>query len=213
MRKNDQKFTDNLWKTTVNHKIFSPHPKNKEIQNSMATNPEKHVIISLDYTSTRCDKVAHEILKILKTVSPEYSCRICWKLITVDSILLPRLKRKIETKNVTHLVYRFQCPDNCQNGIYIGESKRRLCDRTREHYRSGPIHDHINSCDKYHKGLIDKYGTPTDQNKKEFFQDCFTIVQRNLVNYNKRTTIEAIFVSLHKPVLNEQVKFKSLTII
>ena len=116
--------------------------------------------------------------------------------------------------NTLGCVYKFTCNDNCKEGIYYGETIRKLSNRTAEHYRTGPIHDHITRCEVYKSELIQTLGdTPAPKDKKQFFNSKFDIVQKNLLHYSERVITEGIYVSLFCPKLNDQVKFRHIHIL
>ena len=111
-------------------------------------------------------------------------------------------------------MYQFTCHNDCKVGNYYGETVRRLQNRTAEHFRSGPIFEHITTCEKYNSELIEALGdTPALKERKIFFNKHFKIVQKNLLQYSERTIIEGIYVSLFRPTLNDQIQFRQIKIL
>ena len=61
----------------------------------------------------------------------------------------------------------------------------------------------------YNQILSENFGSdPTDNSKREFIKEHFTVLQSNLTNYYKRITYKGLMVTLHNPDLNKQVSHK-----
>ena len=71
---------------------FGPNP-NKELRLADENNPElTFFYLSIPYTSFRCSKIATNIIKILGKYTENYREKICFKTITLENTILPRLK-------------------------------------------------------------------------------------------------------------------------
>ena len=198
----------------ISSRNFQTNSNKVEREREVGSHPERNFTIKLDYTSDRCDKVCRELLKIIKEVTPEYSLRVSWKLISVEQVILPRLKKRPDKLSTTGCVYKFSCHADCEDGHYFGETVRRLQNRISEHFRSGPISEHIVSCEKYNSELIEVMGdSPALKERKLFFNSHFTVVEKNLLNYSERVLVEGIYVTLFQPTLNDQVQFRHLKIL
>ena len=98
---------------------------------------------------------------------------------------------------------------------YSGKTKRKLINRITQHL--DPKHDsavsrHIHGtkyvfgCDTYKKKLQEKYGPKaSNEEKLAFGSGCFSVVESNLSNLNRRKNCEAILIKLKQPILNNQV--------
>ena len=82
----------------ISGRDFQPK-SNKDRDKVVGSHPERNFCIKLDYNSDRCDKVCRNLLKTIKEVTPEYSVRVSWKLISVDQVILPRLKKNGKTRH------------------------------------------------------------------------------------------------------------------
>ena len=108
---------------------------------------------------------------------------------------------------------------------YIGESKRQLLTRIKEHNtpsRKTAVSEHIlgnnqkriEPCLEYNMELTNTCGRkPTPQNKITFLQNCFNVIQTGMTNYHDRTIFEAIAITIEQPKLNAQVKHRHISII
>ena len=186
--------------------------RDEEIKN----NPEKNFNISLTYTSRRCESVAQKLMKCIKKVTPDFRINWCWRTIKMSSITSPKLKNKVPTILKNGAIYKFTCAKECQK-TYIGETKRLLKTRISEHFqpsRKSAIRDHTDECKLFKKSLNKKLSEkpnskPAERNRirTDHIQNHFSPMAFN-TNYFKRTTIEALMISLYEPELNEQVVHK-----
>ena len=113
-------------------------------------------------------------------------------------------------------IYKFTCSQECEIN-YIGESKRLLKIRVNEHSqasRKTAIYKHISTCEHFYNSLNLKLAAypnakqaEKDSIRTEHLQSHFKPMAFDN-NYFKRTTIEALMISLHEPKLNEQVLHK-----
>ena len=184
--------------------------------------PERFHCISLEYTSHRCDKIMYKLFRQLKAITPLYKLHVAWKNKTVSQYYSPRLKLSVNQFNKPGVTYSFQCPCSLS---YIGESKRQLVSRIKEHNRPSSqtaISDHIygsttkniQPCIIYKNALTNTYGDrPNPSDKLNFIKNCFKVIQNSLTNYNFRKDFEAIQIILNKPKLNAQVAHRNISII
>ena len=113
-------------------------------------------------------------------------------------------------------IYKFKCSDLCGK-TYIGETKRLLKTRIAEHFqksRASAIYQHTSSCEYFQNDLtkklaIEPNATPTQKSqvRQIHLQNHFRAIAYSS-DYTKRTTIEALMISLYEPELNEQVFHK-----
>ena len=113
-------------------------------------------------------------------------------------------------------IYEFKCVEKCQK-TYIGESKRLLKTRIGEHNqpsRRTAVNLHTRDCKHFQNDLTKQLatipnGTPTEkcQLSLAFLQSHFR-AKAYSADYSKRTTIEALMISLMEPELNAQVAHK-----
>ena len=69
-------------------------------------------------------------------------------------------------------------------------------------------------CEHFISERVKKFGlTPTTREKIVFLESLFTTIITNATNYNIRTRLEAIAITLQGPDLNQQVKHKKVHII
>ena len=133
------------------------------------------------------------------------------------------LKPKTDLFAKSGLVYGYQCLCDAK---YVGETKRTLLSRIQEHNqhgRSTAVYNHIKTCETFKNAYLNKYGKlPTFQkngskkeskNRLNILRDRFSIIGSNLGNYFRRTDFEGIYITLNKPVLNDQVKHRNVKLI
>ena len=139
-----------------------------------------------------------------------------WKPIKLSSVCTPKLKRPVPEILKNGAIYKFTCAENCLQS-YIGESKRLLKVRIAEHFqesRKSAIYHHTKNCDYFQRNLTLELAKkpnakPTEkfQIRQAYYQSHFRAIAYNS-NYSKRTTIEALMISVNEPELNEQVYHK-----
>ena len=131
------------------------------------------------------------------------------------------LKPKTDPLDKSGIVYGYNCLCDAK---YVGESKRKFLSRIQEHNqksRATAVYNHIQSCESFKNSYPDKFGKlPTFQRSKKesnnrlsILKDRFTIIGSNLGNYYRRTDYEGIYITINKPVLNDQVKHRNVKLI
>ena len=198
----------------VKERDFQKKPSSKNYEEEKKYFPNRNISLSLTFTSKRCSKIAQAIRNELKEITPEYSVNFCWRTVNTDSLILPRLKRKIDDFHQTNTVYQFSCVEPCKSS-YIGETSRRVFHRIYEHNRlsSSNVFSHISTCEHYQRALHEKHPTATFSDKRNFIKECFHIKCVNISNYFERIIAESVLIKFNKPDLNDQVQSKALSII
>jgi len=87
-------------------------------------------------------------------------------------------------------VYRVICPEENCGQTYIGETRRRLNERIKDHSKRDKA------------SAILRPGLNTGHQPVN--SDSFVILRDGLTSYKKRKMSEALFIKEQKPVLNEQ---------
>ena len=99
----------------------------------------------------------------------------------------------------------------------LGETKRRLKSRIKEHGRPScktSISEHIHSCPTYTASLDESHGDQLNPTVKfNFLKEHFKVLHQSLNQYNQRKTFEAVSIKMMKPKLNEQVQSRAVTFI
>ena len=192
---------------------FGPNP-NKELRLADENDPEiTFFYLSIPYTSFRCSKIATNIIQILAKYTKNYRVKICFKTITLEGTILPRLKPFKPLLLTPNTVYLFTCV--CSE-TYIGHTSRLLKIRIQEHNRceNSHIYEHIFGCVKYHESLEVKHGTaPSLTQLRNHLYDHFTALSTNLPNWHERTAFEGLMITQLQPTLNKQLKYKKSNLI
>ena len=139
----------------------------------------------------RCDKIISKLIRTIKSVTPNYKLNVAWRNQTVGQYYSPRLKLTFDSFSKPGINYLFRCPCNVE---YIGESRRQLISRIKEHNRKscetaisehiyGSLAKNIQPCVTYNELLQAKYGDkPSPNDKLNFIKNCFSVKQSNLNN-------------------------------
>ena len=184
-----QKFLNNGYsEKLINSKImeiknrnFGPNPY-KVIYQNERNNPEfKFYNLELPYTSYRCSKIATSLKKISKKYTPNYRLNVCLSTITLENVILPRLKPVKPLQFISNSVYLFTC--ECSEFTYVGETTKILKSRVWQHgnRKQSHIHQHIISCYVYQEALINNHGIdPNDTKCRDFLFSHFTCLKSNL---------------------------------
>ena len=87
----------------------------------------------MPFTARSCETIGYNLLRITKSITPEYSLNVCWTTEKLARFYSPRLKLSTPSLEKISCVYEFKCP-GCDS-YYLGETKRRLTARTEEHHK------------------------------------------------------------------------------
>ena len=146
--------------------------------------------------------------------TPQFKLRTSFSTIKLSSITSPRLKPKKTLMLTTACIYEFECP--CQK-TYIGETKRILWERIKEHRtdKKSHIFKHYKTCPVYNQKFFEKYNVDPDNAPdnilRDFIKDKFTVLEKNLNHTSFRKTFEGLLITLKKPELNIQKSHKCQT--
>ena len=198
----------------IKNRNFSPSFDKVEQEKEVKENPDRNYTLSLPFTSNRCEKIQSNIKKIIKTFAPSYKLNFAWSSERVSRFYNPLLKAKTDPFERPGVVYQKTC--SCGES-YVGETKRRLCSRIKEHGRPScktAISEHILTCPVYKNSIDENLGDQLNPSSKfNFLKSHFQIIHQNLNRYNQRKTFEAITIKMLKPKHNEQVKSRKVKLI
>ena len=76
----------------VRNNNFEPRSKDNKLSDERKLHPERFYSLTLDFNSQRCDKIGSKIIRILKTITPQYRLNLAWRNQTVAQYYSPRLK-------------------------------------------------------------------------------------------------------------------------
>ena len=170
------------------------------------------------------DTLAKKLVRKMKNFAPDFAINTCFRSIKISNIYSYTFKPKAEIPETPDCIYHFQC--ECSED-YIGQSKRKLIVRVREHQqksRKTAIWSHIQSCNAYkskfkffkkpntdpnisEKQLAlekQKVGLSNDKLKFKYFASHFKILQKNFRSLDHRMDAEAFFIRMKQPKLNKQ---------
>ena len=174
-------------------------------------NPSRNFTMKIPYTSDKVKKVSNELRKSLKAYLPDFNLHYAHKTITVRNTIIQNLCPKLDSRNSLNSVYMFTC--DCGDR-YIGETEN-LFNRVQDHQQPSKdtaIYNHTSQCPNFTENFNKSYVRNIFENRFEFLLGKFQILHKNL-KYKERTQYEAIEIRLKNPVLNRQVKHKSISII
>ena len=190
-------------------------PKNREVD------PEEIVFnFKAVFTGHRCDQIGRKMRSILKSATPKFFLRLCWKTVRIEQCLHPTWKRPVPLEQKSGVVYEFKCP--CGKSNYVGETKRQVGKRIQEHFEPrsrSPMFFHslkcqtfINNLEKYRSEPDTPKYTPRTSRARIKTDFCFKFnyisVLSNQPYYRERTLYEAFSIITTDPVLNKQIKFE-----
>ena len=197
----------------VRDRKFQKKEREIDFEKEKRENPERFHTVCLNFTSERCLKVEKFIKNFIKKLTPEFRITFAWKSISLNNVVLPRLKRKISDIESNGLVYKFEC--DCKK-TYIGETRRMLSTRASEHgqkSKNTEVSNHIFQCKEYQKQFNIDYLLPGVKERKLFLLEHFSILSKGLQKYRDRTIMEALFIRMFKPGLNIQNEHRNTIII
>ena len=195
--------------TEIKNRNFGPNP-NKQVREADRNNPDlKFYSLTLAYTSHMCSKIAANLKNITKKYTPNYRLNVIFKTITLENIILPRLKPTKPLKLTPNSVYLFTC--DCITETYVGQTSKILKSRVFQHgnRNNSHINKHITECTQYKEALENTYGTdPNDTQCRNFLFNHFKCLKSNLTNWYERTSYEGMCITQLLPTLNKQQKFR-----
>ena len=206
----------------IKTKNFEKNGNQNTYQELKANAPSQFYTLCIPFTANRCEKVASKLIRLLKTNTPYYHINFAWKLEKIQKSFSHKLKMPVPELEKIGVAYKFDCL--CQES-YIGESKRQLQNRIKEHNQKSKqtaISNHIygNSlkniepCSEYSSGIRNQFGAQPNPNQKfAFIKNQFKLLQNNLTNTHDRRTFEAVAIAVNKPKLNAQVLHRKVSII
>ena len=115
----------------IKSRNFTAKNNKTEYQRLVKNNPDKYHTLILPFTARSCENIGYNLLRITKSLTPEYSLNVCWTTEKLARFCSPRLKLGMPPVEKIGCVYEFKCP-GCDK-LYIGETKRRLKVRIEEH--------------------------------------------------------------------------------
>ena len=175
-------------KKLIDQKIFEVKSRDFRPSDSKARRLEElndetteKYTLSLPFTSFRCAVINRKLVEILSLFTPNFKLRTTFSTIKLESITSPRLKPKKPLLLTTHCIYEFECP--CQK-TYIGETKRILWERIKEHRtdKKSHIYEHYKNCPVYNAKFFEKYEVDPDNAPdnilRDFIKDKFTVLEK-----------------------------------
>ena len=199
--------------TEIKNRDFKPKERKIDWKKEIRENPDRNFTFNIDFTATRCQKIERKFRKLIKSKTPNFNISFAWKTVKLARYLTPKTKPATDKLQVAGSNYNFIC--FCED-TYIGESKRPLIERIKEHQRPSyntAICKHISECPLYLEELKKKYGTIPNRNTVEFLSERFEILHKNLYFDEDRKIMEALLICFRKPTLNAQVKHKYVSLI
>ena len=142
----------------------------------------KKYTLSLPFTSFRSSIITKKVSDILSRFTPHFKLQTVFSTIKLESVTSPRLKPKKPLLLTTNCIYEFECP--CQK-TYIGETKRILWERIKEHRRDKTSHvfQHTTQCPVYNQKCFEKYNVDPDNAPKIILRKCiknkFKVLENN----------------------------------
>ena len=169
--------------------------------------------LSLTYTSFKCSKIASEIYGIIRKYTPKFRLNLCFRTLTPENIILPRLKPEKHKLFTPNAVYRFVC--TCGKK-YIGETSKIFKTRIFQHRirKDSWVYKHTTGCEEFQASLILAYGSkPSAAERRLHIIEHFEFIKKNLPRYYERVTFEGLMITLENPDLNKQVYHRSAKLI
>ena len=110
----------------VRNRNFLKKEREIDFEKEKRDHPERFHTVCLSYTSERCLKVEKFINNFVRKLTPDFRINFAWKSVSLNNVILPRLKRKISDIDSNGVIYKFEC--DCKKS-YIGETRRLLSTR------------------------------------------------------------------------------------
>ena len=118
--------------TEIKNRDFKPKERKIDWKKEIRENPDRNFTFNIDFTATRCQKIERKFRKLIKSKTPNFNISFAWKTVKLARYLTPKTKPATDKLQVAGSNYNFIC--FCEN-TYIGESKRPLIERIKEHQR------------------------------------------------------------------------------
>ena len=175
--------------------------------------PNRFHTFSYNYIDFGCEKIARNIQKIIRKATPLFTVTFAWRSNTLNQVILPTLKQRIDIMNQPACVYKFECP--CKEATYIGETLRQVKVRISEHNSKSrsvksEIAAHILNCQPYQDQLKTECPNLNRSSGITFLRKHFRVLETNLQNYHNRQIAESLYIYNEKPNLNIQGNFRRL---
>ena len=149
-------------------------------------------MIMLPYQGPQGDKLLMKLRRTIQRVDKNHLTKVVYTGTKLSTQFPTKDQTIKEHKN--NLVYKVECPEIDCNKTYIGETSRRINERVKEH------------CGKDPKSHVVTHTMESGHNAVTI--NDFTILynKKQLSNYYKRKTTEALAIKKLKPSLNAQEK-------
>jgi hypothetical protein len=172
-------------------------------------NLDRNFTLKIPFTSPRVEKVAKAIRFALRKLTPNYNVLLAHKTINIRNTVVKFLKPKPVPLKTINCVYQFECP--CGVAKYIGETEQILKERIKQHGNSqdSTIFQHISQCTKYLNARTTEVPNPNTHSRLRFLETKFKVLHAGLEK-NERELVEALEISLQKPILNIQVAHRKV---
>ena len=143
-------------------------------------------MLMLPYQGTDGDKILNKMMKTIKKYDENHTTKICYTGTKLGSQF--GVKDRTAKEHEHNLVYKVECPEMNCTATYIGEVSRRLAERIKDHGgRDHKSHVFTHALESGHAPVT---------------KDDFEILigkSKQLGNYYKRTTTEAITIKRYRP--------------
>ena len=204
------------------NKNFESNGNHQKFRDLQKNSPDQFYNLCIPYTSHRCAKVFSKLTRLLKTFTPNYTINVSWRSEKLQKFFSHKLKLPVPYSAKIGTTYKYDCL--CQE-TYIGESIRALRTRVKEHNQKSKktaISEHIYGnnqknippCAEFTSEIIKKFGDKPSSNQKiDFLQNRFKILQNNLTKTRDRKIFEAVAITIENPKLNAQIFHRKVSII
>ena len=183
------------------------------------TRPPYDFTVVLEYTSSLIESNIYELSNKISKFIPEFNLNIAFRTVKVKKLFSYQAKAYIEKFDKSNVIYEYDCVDTCAD-FYIGETKRTLLTRVKEHYKgTSNICAHINTCEHYKNSANifvqeNKKQLPDPEDARfEFFKKRFKIIDKNFKNDHDREKSEAFLIRIKRPKINDQFGQKAFRLI
>ena len=169
--------------------------------------------ICLEYTSPPIESDIFELSRKMSLFLIDFNLNIAFRSVKVRKLFSYQAKPQIDKFEKNNLIYEFDC--TC-DGFYIGETRRTLMVRLKEHRNTAcsNICAHINMCEKYENDATtfvreNEQEFPDPESARfDFFKNKFKIIDIGFRNDNDREKSEAFLIRTKRPTINDQFDSK-----